>query len=187
MPAAVLGLAPLRFFGRISYSLYLWHWPILVLPEVAVGHTLPGTARLGLVILSVLVAWASQRWIEDPVRHGRFVGLASRRSLIMAGVLPLVVAICAVSLGAAAIGRAAGPGTAVGGDVGDVPLPTQAPATPSASPGKSGSPSPGGAARRRRLRPPPPRRPRRRCHRWRRRPSPPTSRPPWSPRATTCR
>ena len=191
VPAAVLGLAPLRFFGRISYSLYLWHWPILVLPEVAVGHTLPGTARLGLVILSVVAAWASQRWVEDPVRHGRFVGLASRRSLVMAGVLPMVVAICSISLGAAAIGRAAGSGTAVGGDVGDVPLPTLIDRAAV------------GVARQERLavarhdrladadgprrQPDRAARPARRCRRLRRPRSPPTSFRHWSPRATTCR
>jgi hypothetical protein len=144
-PAALLGLAPMRFLGRISYSLYLWHWPILVLPEAALGHALPGVARLGLAVLSIAVAAASQRWIEDPVRHGRFVGMASRRSLVMAGALPLVVALCAVSLGAAAIGRAGGSGTAIGGELGDVPLPTDALATvPSASPGESGPPSSSG-------------------------------------------
>jgi peptidoglycan/LPS O-acetylase OafA/YrhL len=142
VPAAVLGLAPMRFLGRISYSLYLWHWPILVLPAVALGEALPGAARAGLAVLAIVVAAASQRWIEDPVRHGRFVGLASRRSLVMAGVLPLVVALSAVSLGAAAIGLAGGPGTAVGGGVNDVPLPSLPAATPSASPGDRGSPPP---------------------------------------------
>jgi len=146
VPAVVLGLAPMRFLGRISYSLYLWHWPILVLPAVALGAALPGAARAGLAVLAIVVAAASQRWIEDPVRHGRFVGLASRRSLVMAGVLPLLVAVSAVSLGAAAIGLAGGPGIAVGGGVNDVPLPTLPAATPSASPGDRGSPPPSGTS-----------------------------------------
>ena len=147
VPAAVLGLPLLRFFGRISYSLYLWHWPILVLPEAALGHALGWPTRLGLVILSIVVAAASQHWIEDPIRHGRLVGLASRRSLIMAGALPLAVSFCAVSLGLAAIGPLGGPATAIGGDVGDVPLPSHAIPVPSASPGGSAlSPSPGPAS-----------------------------------------
>jgi hypothetical protein len=53
-----------------------------------------------------------------------------------------VVALSAVSLGAAAIGLAGGPGTAVGGGVNDVPLPSLPAATPSASPGDRGSPPP---------------------------------------------
>ena len=147
-PAEVLGLAPMRFIGRISYSLYLWHWPILVLPQVVAGDTLPGPARVALGLLSIAVAAASQRWVEDPIRHGRFVGLGSRRSLVMAGAVPLLVAVVSLSLGAAALARTSGSGAAIGGDPGDVPLPSQVVPTvtprPSGDPTASGDPSTSG-------------------------------------------
>ena len=101
-PARLLAVGPMRFLGRISYSLYLWHWPILVLPAAAVDGDLPLVARLGLAGVSVLVAIASQRWIEDPIRHGRFVGRRTGRSLVLALTTSVVVALVAVSVGAAA-------------------------------------------------------------------------------------
>jgi peptidoglycan/LPS O-acetylase OafA/YrhL len=102
MPVRLLTIAPMRFVGRISYSLYLWHWPILVLPAAAIDGELPLAARLGLAGLSIAVATASQRWVEDPIRHGRLVGRRVRRTLALAGTTSLVVALLAVGVGSAA-------------------------------------------------------------------------------------
>ena len=102
IPVRLLTLAPMRFLGRISYSLYLWHWPILVLPAAAIEGDLPFIARLALVGVSIAVAAASQRWVEDPIRHGRFVGRKVRRTLALAGTTSLIVALLAVGVGTAA-------------------------------------------------------------------------------------
>lgn len=101
-PGRLLGTAVPRFLGRISYSLYLWHWPLLVLPAVASGAPLPLGERAGLVMAAVLLAALTQRWVEDPIRRGRFVGTAPGRNLAMAGVLALVVAAASVGSGLAA-------------------------------------------------------------------------------------
>ena len=93
---------PLRFLGRISYSLYLWHWPLLVLPAAALGMALPLPATLALAALAIPIAAASQRWVEEPIRHGRVVGLVPRRSLAAAGALTLVLVVTSTSFGGAA-------------------------------------------------------------------------------------
>jgi len=103
LPARLLTLRPVRYLGRISYSLYLWHWPILVLPAAAIDGELPLSARLGLVALSIVVAAASHRWIEDPIHRGRLVGRRVGRTLALAGTISLVVALLSVGVGGAAI------------------------------------------------------------------------------------
>ena len=147
LPARLLALAPLRFLGRISYSLYLWHWPILVLPAAAIDGSLPFLARLFLVGVAVLVATASQRWIEDPIRHGRFVGRRVGRTLALAGATSALVALLAVGVGTAAnatlpqgIGQASDDPNALPQD----PLGAAASPTTSlgSSPAIAGSPSP---------------------------------------------
>ncbi|CAB4817136.1 unannotated protein [freshwater metagenome] len=64
----VLGTPPLRLLGTLSYSLYLWHWPIYVLAnEERTGQS--GWSLLGLrLVVSLAAAVASKYLIEDPVR-----------------------------------------------------------------------------------------------------------------------
>ena len=62
-----LGLAPLRYLGARSYSLYLWHLPLLAY-AIAVVHVDSFTVRLVGVALSLPFALAAYRWVETPVR-----------------------------------------------------------------------------------------------------------------------
>ncbi|CAN5386682.1 acyltransferase family protein [soil metagenome] len=62
----VAALRPLQFVGGISYSVYLWHWPLLVVLPALVG---PWWAVVALA-LTVLLAWATTRFVEAPLRRG---------------------------------------------------------------------------------------------------------------------
>jgi peptidoglycan/LPS O-acetylase OafA/YrhL len=98
-PERMLGWGPARLLGRISYSLYLWHWPLLVLPTAVAGETLPLPVRVGLMVLAIPIAYASQRWLEDPIRRGRLVGVVPRRNLALAGALSIAVASASLAVG----------------------------------------------------------------------------------------
>ncbi len=95
-PGLVLRTAPMRFFGRISYSLYLWHWPLLVLPAIAVGSELPLEVRAGLVLLAVLIATASTLIVEEPIRRSP-APASGRRQLAVPSMLVLALAVVVAS------------------------------------------------------------------------------------------
>ena len=75
-----LGASPLAWAGRLSYALYLWHWPLLVFATAARVTPLPLAARLGLLGPTLLLAWATHRLVERPVIARRL--LASPQSLL---------------------------------------------------------------------------------------------------------
>lgn len=59
------------WFGKISYPLYLWHWPLLSLAMLWNNEETPaGPVRLGLVLLAIALAWLTYRFIELPIRFG---------------------------------------------------------------------------------------------------------------------
>lgn len=67
--ARALASPPMVWVGRLSYSLYLWHWPVFVLFRWTVGleTALEGATAVALVFA---LAWLSWRWVEQPLRHG---------------------------------------------------------------------------------------------------------------------
>ncbi len=65
----VLSLPPLVFIGRISYSLYLWHWPLLSFLRLASGDRLPPWAASLAVAASLTASILSYYVIEQPFRR----------------------------------------------------------------------------------------------------------------------
>lgn len=99
-PVRVLSARPLQFIGLISYSLYLVHWPMLVLPQATLGYArpLPPWIALGLGVLAVPLAYVLYRFVEDPVRKsGTLHRMKSTRILI--GVVALTTLATLVALG----------------------------------------------------------------------------------------
>lgn len=80
-PVAVLGRRIPRGIGRISYSWYLWHWPVLILVPYLVGHSLSVWADLGLAAGSGGLAALTFVLVENPARSWRWAALRPRRSL----------------------------------------------------------------------------------------------------------
>ena len=65
--ARLLTLRPVVYIGRISYSLYLWHWPIIALGPIVLATTWRSSAVY--VIAMALAAVVSFHWIEKPLRY----------------------------------------------------------------------------------------------------------------------
>lgn len=66
----LLARKPLAFLGGVSYPLYLWHWPVLVLWRL-VRPQADFEEQLAALALSLGLAFLTKRWIEDPLRFGR--------------------------------------------------------------------------------------------------------------------
>jgi peptidoglycan/LPS O-acetylase OafA/YrhL len=93
---AFLGLRALQYIGRISYSWYLWHWPILVFLPYAVGHR----ATTGLVILALIVSFAiasaSYEIVERPFRQNKNLVTYPHRGLLLGAALVGISLVTAV-------------------------------------------------------------------------------------------
>jgi len=66
----LLASAPFVALGLISYSLYLWHWPLITFYKAYTGTHLEAPEKLMLCLASIAVAYASWRYIEQPFRTG---------------------------------------------------------------------------------------------------------------------
>jgi len=63
-----------QWLGAISYPLYLWHWPALVLPSSALGRELRIRERILCIVLTIVLAHFTSKYIEQPIRHKKVSG-----------------------------------------------------------------------------------------------------------------
>lgn len=85
--AGVFRLTPLAFVGKISYSLYLWHWPVFAFSRYA-GIQLSGRNLALAVVVIVILSLATYFFVEEPLRRVR-TGL--KRSITVLVILPVIL------------------------------------------------------------------------------------------------
>jgi peptidoglycan/LPS O-acetylase OafA/YrhL len=72
-PHRLTSVRPMVFTGGISYSLYLWHWPLIVLWMSWSGRAVNLVSAAGIVLVAVVLSWLTKVWVEDRVRTASFL------------------------------------------------------------------------------------------------------------------
>ncbi|WEX76218.1 acyltransferase [Sinorhizobium numidicum] len=85
-PRSVLALQPLQQIGKLSYSLYLWHWPVIVYAGI-LNPELTITDRLLCLAVTLALSLFSYHFIENPIRHNGWLAAKTSRSLGLAALL----------------------------------------------------------------------------------------------------
>lgn len=95
MPGHVARFKPIQFLGDVSYSVYLWHWPLIVIFPYVFDTELTLGSKVCIVVVSVVLAALTKKFIEDPARSSTGPFRSNRRAygFMAAG----IVAIIAVS------------------------------------------------------------------------------------------
>ncbi|RSC01657.1 acyltransferase [Rhizobium sophoriradicis] len=89
--ARALGCKPLVLVGLMSYSLYLWHWPVLVFAKYFAIRELRGYETAALAVIVVSISYLSWRYIEVPFRR-------TARSMTSRGVYFGCIAVCTAAI-----------------------------------------------------------------------------------------
>ncbi len=92
-PGILFQLRPMQAMGRMSYSWYLWHWPVLILGSVLFGIALTSDnwwKLLPLPLLAFIPAYVAYRYVETPLRMMPSIASSTKRSLLLGLVASLI-------------------------------------------------------------------------------------------------
>ncbi|MGZ6777457.1 MAG: acyltransferase family protein, partial [Mycobacterium sp.] len=123
----------MRSVGRLSYSWYLWHWPVLLLAPALFGQPLGVAGRLAMVVVSFGLAILTLHLVENPARFAPSLKASAKSSLAVGGALTAVaVGLCLVLLMVRPV--------PVGRGIAAAPVVSVAPVAPNSAVGKQVSP-----------------------------------------------
>jgi peptidoglycan/LPS O-acetylase OafA/YrhL len=94
--AAVLSTKPFIWIGKVSYSWYLWHWPVLVIGGVVFGHG-ELSQRIALAILSLLISALAYKFFENPIRFNKTLSATAKLSLYSAAATIMLTLISSIA------------------------------------------------------------------------------------------
>jgi peptidoglycan/LPS O-acetylase OafA/YrhL len=87
-PKAILAVRPMQWAGKLSYSLYLWHWPVIVYATMLMPE-LTSVQRLLLLVVTFALSLFSYQFVENPIRRNTWLIAGTRRSLAFAALLTM--------------------------------------------------------------------------------------------------
>jgi peptidoglycan/LPS O-acetylase OafA/YrhL len=92
-PRWIVRSRPVQLLGDLSYSAYLWHWPLIVLVPFVIGAQLTLATKLAILAATLVLAWLSKRYVEDGIRTSPAWARRSRTFLAAALASVLLIAV----------------------------------------------------------------------------------------------
>ncbi|MEO8528406.1 MAG: acyltransferase family protein [Pseudolysinimonas sp.] len=92
-PNRVIATKPVVFLGDVSYATYLWHWPALLLGGYLLGERFVWWVKILVIVATIVVAWLTTRFVENPVRSLRPALIRKSRYTLIAAALAMAIVV----------------------------------------------------------------------------------------------
>lgn len=94
----LVGARPVKWVGDISYSIYLWHWPMIVVAPYVIATELRGWNKVALLVLCLPLAWITKIVVEDTGKSWQILGKRPRTTFVAMGIGILALSLIAGGL-----------------------------------------------------------------------------------------